>query len=37
MVDTLTQMADMLDPEVLAPMIQYTLEKTITLYTISKD
>ena len=36
MVDTLTQMADMLDPEVLAPMIQYTLEKQLRFTPLAK-
>lgn len=36
MVDTLTQMADMIDPEVLAPMVQYTLEKQLRFTPLAK-
>lgn len=32
MADTITQMADMTDPEVLAPMVHYSLEKGVTLH-----
>lgn len=36
MVDTLTQMADMIDPEVLAPMVQYALEKQLRFTPLAK-
>lgn len=36
MADTITQMADMIDPEVLAPMVHYSLEKALRFTPIAK-
>lgn len=37
MADTMTQIADLVNPEVNAPIISYALEKSFTLYTAGKS